>query len=861
VNTASTHRTARPQPAAATRSVAGEMRLVGARALTGTWLVLGAVVVAAALAELQWGGAPQVSIDRLIAGCALLATALPAAWLHKRWPGATLAWLLVSLLVALGWLAWRTALGVHMPALAAGALAVALAGPTLGARAAVALAALHLAVVGLLGWAEMRGALDGSATSAAMAMPTRLVGHALLVVGALLAALLLARMVRTAFTRAESERERVTELLQLGSDWTWELDAKGRVVALSPSFEQRTGWRRADFMRVNEPGQPRVVADDRWRAMQQVLRERREFRDQPLTYIGPDGAPMHTVFSGAPMFDAAGQHSGWRGVGRNVTAETQAQREKERTEVLLNRLFETSPDAIAVGRASDGRILLANAGFLIFTGLPHAQVVGRTIGELPLWPDLEEPRRVFRAMRAGGGTVRELRTTVRGADGLPRDVLVTAGGFVTEGETMAVVTLRDITEVERAKQQAEAASRAKSAFLATMSHEIRTPLNGVLGLARLLREPGLGEERRREYLAHLADSAQLLSGLVSDVLDLSKIEAGHLQLEQIDFDLHEVLHGAFAAFAALGQERGLAMSCQLEAGLPRHACGDPVRVRQIVANYLNNALKFTERGTVTLHAAPRPGQRVRVSVRDSGPGVSHELQARLFEPFLQADNSTTRRFGGTGLGLSICRQLARLMGGEVGVQSDGTNGSLFWAELPLAPAAGAAAAATAARCAGSRGDAAHAGGTGDSAPAGRMPGDEPSPLAGLKVLVAEDNAVNMLIVVAMLQQQGAVALEAADGEAALEAALARHAELDAVLMDLHMPGRDGLAVTRALRAEPATARLPVFAFSAAVLEHDRRAAQAAGMNGFIAKPAELKDLLRVLGPLAARRRAAAALAR
>ncbi|MCW5633991.1 MAG: PAS domain S-box protein [Rubrivivax sp.] len=980
-----------PPPAPA--DPASEMRLVGARTLTLTVAVLGAVLAFASLAEIALIGTNDVAAKRALLGAALLVVAWPAWQLKQRAPGPVLVGLLGIVMLGMGFNAWSTQLGVHMVTLGGLGMVIATAGPTLGLRSAAWLALLYAGVVGFLAWSETAGLLAGRAAEARLSLASRLVGHGLVAAAGLLVAAFFARIVQAALARATRDHERVTELLELGSDWTWELDAQARLVTISPSFEARTGYRRADFERLNEPGQPRIVDDENWRALQAALRERRAFREMAVTYVGPDGAPMHALFSGTPVFDAAGGLTGWRGVGRNVTAEREARLAQQRTETLLNRLYEASPDAICVGRASDGRILLANAGFLAFTGLTQAEVVGRTIGELGLWPDLDEPRRVLRTMRAGDGSVRDLRSIVRLSDGREREVLVTAAGFESEGTTLAVVTLRDITEVERArresdaildnagvgialvrhnrieranaalesmfgwapgtlagerthailpvpqpggartprapasegasphggleferevtrrdgrrilvrlrarpieaapgaaaqgvdgpraaagtiwvveditarradelaleaaKRDAEAASRAKSAFLATMSHEIRTPLNGVVGLARLLQDERLDGSRRAEYLAHLADSARLLSGIVSDVLDLSKIESGHLQVECIDFDLHEVLQGTFAAFAALGRERGLAMRCVLAAGLPRHVRGDPVRLRQILANYLGNALKFTERGSVTLSAQPRPGGRVRLTVQDTGPGVAPELHDKLFEPFLQADSSTTRRFGGTGLGLAICRQLARLMGGEVGVESRGIDagatgaagaigatgaglaehgGSLFWAELPL-PAQGLPQPPRAPQAGAGEGE-------------GR---DEPArPLAGLRVLVAEDNAVNMLIVVAMLQRLGASVVEATDGLMALATAREHTATLHAVLMDLHMPGCDGLAATRALRAEPATAALPVFAFSAAVLDHERRAAEAAGMNGFIAKPVEVAELLRVLAPLA-----------
>ena len=374
-------------------------------------------------------------------------------------------------------------------------------------------------------------------------------------------------------------------------------------------------------------------------------------------------------------------------------------------------------------------------------------------------------------------------------------------------------------ELSIAKHQAEAASAAKGAFLATMSHEIRTPLNGVLGMARLLRQMPPEDTRRDEFLGHLCTAAESLNELVSNVLDLSKIEAGALHIEDAEFDLHQLIHKTFEGSAVLGRERGLQMACLLAPGVPQMVRGDALRVRQILSNFLTNAVKFTEHGSVNLEVASGVGSQVRFSVRDSGCGVPAEHQGHLFEPFSQADASTTRRFGGTGLGLSICRELATRMGGRIGMESDGRTGSRFWVELPL-PALDPAAT--------------------------EPPARERYPLAGKRVLVAEDNPVNMVIITSMLQRLGAEVLPAEDGAQAVHVARQQAARIDAVLMDLHMPLIDGLRATRLLRADAATATLPIHAYTAAALEHERQAAKDAGMQGFLTKPVMEADLVRLL---------------
>ena len=378
----------------------------------------------------------------------------------------------------------------------------------------------------------------------------------------------------------------------------------------------------------------------------------------------------------------------------------------------------------------------------------------------------------------------------------------------------------DVTEARQAAQAlaraldaAEAASRAKSDFLANTSHEIRTPLNGLTGLARLARQPGLPPQRLQQYLAQIDDSAQLLSTILSDILDVAKIEAGKLQLENAPFDLPALLHGLQQAYGALAEHQGLAFAADIDPALPPLVLGDALRVRQVLANFLHNALKFTQRGTVRLVARVLEGALVRFEVHDTGPGLDAATQARLFRPFTQADESTTRRFGGTGLGLSICRELATLMGGSVGVHSQPGMGSCFHAELPLPPAAGTA-----------------------------MPDAETGPgdrLRGARVLLVEDNAVNMMVGEALLDEWGVRVTPATDGALALAAVAKADAEgwmFDAVLMDVQMPGMSGYEATEALRRQHSAAALPVIALTAGALVSERERALAHGMTDFLTKP-------------------------
>jgi len=914
------------------------LQRMAARTLIWIVVIVGAVAVMIGAVESALGMRSLWGSQRIAVGLALLAVGALAALLYRAGrPRLASTLMLGGSLVSLVLHAAHIGLGVHTLILAGGALLIALGGGVAGNAAAFVLTAVYVAAIAGLGAMEVQGLLPGMKAPVLPNVVDRLVAHVLIAVGGLASALLLNRILGAALARAIAEEARLARLVQASHNWAWEADPAFRVLSLSDEFEALSGHRREDFLKMGQPGGAMLVRDADYHALLEDIRARRPYRDRVNGFRTPDGRLLWTLSSGEPVFDAAGRHTGWRGVSHNITGERLTLQQHQRTASMLDRLLRASPDAICVARIDDGRIRFANSGFCTLAGRHRDELIGHSGHELGLWPDSREPKRLA-AELAATGIARDFRSAIL-VHGEWRDLLVSAASLDWDGEPATMLIARDITERERArieadaildhasvgialtrggtqfervnrhwqeifgdlsvelpelpaaplaagetqafeldfdrqdgrritvrlnarglpaltgrnetdaeratlwvaedvtehrrqqrelqaaKLQAETASHAKSAFLATMSHEIRTPLNGVLGLARLLQQSAPDDAHRGKYLAHLVTAAESLNEIVSNVLDLSKIEAGHLELEKIEFDLHALAEASFEGCAALGRERGLDMRIDLAPGLPRLVIGDPVRVRQILANFLVNALKFTERGGIRLSLVAAGPDRVRLAVQDSGIGVPREQQLRLFRPFAQADDSTTRRFGGTGLGLSICRELAARMDGSVGVDSDGAHGSTFWANLALPTSAT----------------------IDDTATRRRIPMPPLHPLAGQRLLVAEDNPVNRLIIGALLQRLGAEVIEAEDGEQAVAIARAQARRLDGVLMDLHMPKVDGLKATQLLRADPETAHLPIHAFTAAVLDQERQAAMAAGMNGFIAKPVAEAEVIRVLG--------------
>ena len=371
--------------------------------------------------------------------------------------------------------------------------------------------------------------------------------------------------------------------------------------------------------------------------------------------------------------------------------------------------------------------------------------------------------------------------------------------------------------LDRARQSAESANLAKSAFLATMSHEIRTPLNGVIGMAQAMFRDEL-PAIQRERLAVIQSGGETLLCLLNDLLDLSRIEAGRLELEDGVVDAADLAASAQAAFTSLAADKDVHLEYEVSPQAAGSWRGDPTRVRQILYNLVSNAVKFTARGSVRI-VVSHDGRALRMAVSDTGPGIPAERLEALFEKFVQADASTTRRFGGSGLGLAICRDLAALMGGEVTAQSVEGKGSTFTLSLPLMRAAGRAA----------------------NAP--QVVRQEPADRPGLKVLAAEDNPMNRQVLSTLLGQLGVELVMVDDGAQAVEAS-ARD-DFDLILMDVQMPVMDGPTATRAIRAREVIAgrRTPILALTANAMAHHEAEYAAAGMDGLVAKPIQLEHLV------------------
>jgi signal transduction histidine kinase/ActR/RegA family two-component response regulator len=391
-----------------------------------------------------------------------------------------------------------------------------------------------------------------------------------------------------------------------------------------------------------------------------------------------------------------------------------------------------------------------------------------------------------------------------------------------------VATHEDITEREHAtealkvaKDAAEAASRAKSDFLAVMSHEVRTPMAGMMGMIDLLAATDLDEEQ--QSLANIAhESARNLLTVVNNILDFSKLEAGQLEPESIPFSIRSTIDAVVLLLAPKAREQGLRLKASIADDVPAYLNGDPSRLGQIMLNLVGNAIKFTEKGAVEIIVSHRPMAdeliELRIEIIDSGAGIAPEVQASLFTPFTQADSSVSRKYGGTGLGLAICRLLCRTMGGDIGIESELARGSKFWFTLQCRVAAAPPQVGS----------------------PSLVPAIDPA-VARLRILVADDNAIIRTLITKLLARQGLQADLVSNGREAVAAVCERRYDL--VLMDMQMPEMDGISATRAIRALAGPEReVPIIALTANALVGQAEICRAAGMNDFLTKPIQPRAL-------------------
>ena len=558
-----------------------------------------------------------------------------------------------------------------------------------------------------------------------------------------------------------------------------------------------------------------------------------------LTYIRKDGTRFPAVVSVTALRDAQDGIIGYLLIGTDNTARKQVEEEQKKSDQKLRdqhfytrSLIESNIDALMTTDPS-GIITDVNKQMEALTGCTRDELIGAPFKDYFTDPQRAEAG-IKRVLREKSVTDYEL--TARARNGRQTVVSYNATTFYDRNRKLEGVfaAARDVTERKRveaelqlAKAAAESASRTKSDFLASMSHEIRTPMNSILGIADLLARTSLTPEQDRYVQIFRRSGANLLN-LINDILDLSKVEASQLELEQTGFSLVDELDKTIEMVAPRALEKGLTLTCDIAPDVQTDLIGDPTRLRQVLLNLLGNAIKFTPAGRVSLRVEPDQDPAVptglRFTVADTGIGISAGQQDQVFERFAQADSSTTRRFGGTGLGLTICKRLVELMGGRIWVKSEVGQGSLFAFAAPFELWAAA------------------------NRPETAPPGDGPGPpLPMLRILLAEDSADNCTIALAYLEDTPYWVEIAANGAVACE--LFEAGQFDLVLMDRQMPVMDGLTATRTIRAwEKANGRspTPIIALTASALKGDRETCLAAGCTAYLSKPIKQAVLLQAI---------------
>jgi PAS domain S-box-containing protein len=505
------------------------------------------------------------------------------------------------------------------------------------------------------------------------------------------------------------------------------------------------------------------------------------------------------------------------------------------SETALRQVFEQNLDSMTILDLETGRFIDVNEEYLRVSGNSREDIVGKRSREVQSFDNPEENLRYAELLKRVG-LVRNMEATFRRKDGSTYHGLISAVNLKLRGHLCCVSISRDIGAIKETQRQLIAAreaalesSRAKSNFLSSMSHEIRTPMNAVLGMADMLWESDLSAEQRR-YLDIMRRNGVTLLDLINEILDLAKIESGQLSLEQVDFDIRELIDSATETMGLRAHEKQLELVGQVAADVPHNLVGDPLRLRQVIVNLLSNAVKFTDHGEIVLSiqmAHPDTGSgtaSIRFSVADTGVGIAHDKTDSIFDAFTQADSSTTRKYGGTGLGLTIVKRLVEMYGGAIAVESEVGKGSTFsfTAEFTTRPA-----------------------------PVTLALDPASMDLAGMRILVVDDTAVNRVILDSALTSRGVLVTCVASGQAALEEidrAAAGGDSYRVVLLDCRMPGMDGIEVADQIRHRGLGPhdRPIILMLTSDDLGSTMVRARTAGVDTFMVKPIKRADLFAAL---------------